>query len=323
MTTDKIGILISNIGTPDEPTPGAVRRYLKEFLSDPRVIKLPRIIWWPILTFFILPFRAKKSAQLYKKIWTTAGSPQLVNMQMLAKELEQVLPEKLAAEVCVKVGMRYGKPSIQTVLTELRAENISRLLIFPLYPQYSATTTASTFDSVGKVLKQWPQLPVLEMINDYATEVSYIKAVSNVIRAYWQAHGKKYLLFSFHGIPQNHIKAGDPYAARCIATTELLVAELQLKSDEYALSYQSRLGATQWLQPYTDIVLSQLPAKNIKDIQVVCPGFAVDCLETLEEIAIRGKEQFLAAGGNSLQYIPALNAGPSQLEALVPIIASQ
>jgi protoporphyrin/coproporphyrin ferrochelatase len=316
----KTAILLCNIGTPDAPTTAAVRLYLKEFLSDPRVIELPPLLWQPILRAGILTTRPQKSAALYQKIWTQEGSPLLSNTMQLAGHLAKVLQMKTADKIIVRAAMRYGNPNIKTVLTELQAEKIDRLLVLPMFPQYSATTTASTFDATVNALRKWRHLPALNFINDYASQHAYLSAISDSIREHWQAHGQKFLMFSFHGIPQRYITAGDPYATACHTTAALVARQLQLKESAWTLAFQSRLGPTKWLLPYTDKVLAALPSQGINELQVVCPGFSVDCLETLEEIAIRGKEQFLGAGGKTLEYIPALNAGPRHVTMLSEII---
>ncbi|MES2218595.1 MAG: ferrochelatase [Pseudomonadota bacterium] len=318
----KIAILLCNIGTPDAPTTSAVRRYLKEFLSDPRVIELPPLLWQPILRVGILTTRPQKSAKLYQKIWTSEGSPLLSNTIQLANHLSKVLTTKTADEIIVRTAMRYGNPNIKTVLAELQADKIDRLLVLPLFPQYSATTTAACFDATVSALRKWRHLPALTFINDYASHQAYISAISDSIREYWQTHGQKFLLFSFHGIPQRYIDAGDPYATACHTTATLVAQQLKLKESAWTLAFQSRLGPTKWLLPYTDKVLAALPGQGIKELQVVCPGFAVDCLETLEEIAIRGREQFLGAGGKTLEYIPALNASSYQVTMLSEILLS-
>lgn len=315
MMTNNIGVLITNIGTPDKPTPKAVRQYLKIFLSDPRVVEIPRFIWWPILHSMILPTRAKKSAALYQKIWLNDESPLLYYSKRIAEKLQATL------DLPVVLGMHYSQPSIATALNTLKAARVDKIIILPLYPQYSATTTAATFDQVSAVLKKWRHIPHIEFINQYASHPHYIKAISQSIETYWQAHGKaEHLLFSFHGIPKSFIEAGDPYQESCVETTRLVTEQLQLTAKQWSLAYQSRLGRAAWLTPYTDHVLKALPKQGIKHLQVICPGFATDCLETLEEIAIRGKKQFIAAGGESLDYIPALNDTNQHIAALVNII---
>ncbi|EKD73403.1 MAG: hypothetical protein ACD_45C00325G0002 [uncultured bacterium] len=312
---NNIGILLSNIGTPDNPTPSAVRRYLKEFLSDKRIVEIPRAIWWPILHGFILRFRPKKSASLYQQIWTAQGSPLLTHSRQLAEALEKKL------NLPVALGMHYGNPSIQSALEALRKKNINKLFILPLYPQYSATTTATTVDKTAHVLKKWRNIPEIHLINDYADNTNYINSISQSIYTAWTQQGRAdYLLFSFHGIPKRYSDAGDPYQERCKTTVELIAKELNLRPDEYSLAFQSRLGRAAWLQPYTDHMLKSLPQKGIKHLQVVCPGFAVDCLETLEEIAMRGKKQFLENGGKVFNYIPALNNSDAHIETFANII---
>jgi ferrochelatase len=310
MSKSKIGVLLCNIGTPDEPTPKAVKRYLQEFLSDRRVVEIPRLIWWPILYGLILQTRPKKSAKLYQKIWTEQGSPLLYNSRKIAELLEKNLNMPIA------LGMHYGNPSIKSALEELRKKAVTKILILPLYPQYSATTTASTFDIVANVLKKWRNLPEIRTIYDYADNPLYIKAISESI----QLTSQERLLFSFHGIPQRYITAGDPYEERCKTTVQLIANELQLKPDDYLISFQSRLGKAEWLSPYTDKTLQTLPRNKTTHLKVICPGFAVDCLETLEEIAILGKQQFLENGGEKFTYISALNDSQNHIDALSGII---
>lgn len=316
MNQSNTGVLLCNIGTPEAPTPEAVRRYLKEFLSDPRVVEIPRLIWWPILHGLILRTRPKKSAALYQKIWTDKGSPLLYHSRQLAASLE------IKLQMPVALGMHYGAPSISDALVELQKRNVTKVLIFPLYPQYSSTTTGATFDLVANTLKNWRKIPEMVMLHDYADNLFYINAISESIKAKLSQDEKAHLLFSFHGIPESSIKAGDPYYERCQLTVSLVANKLNLKSNDYSISFQSRLGRAKWLQPYTEQVLKNMPKQGIKNLQVVCPGFAVDCLETLEEIAIRGKHQFLENGGKSFHYIPALNNNSSHIEALANIIKS-
>lgn len=314
MNQNKIGVLLTNIGTPDHPTVSAVRRYLREFLSDRRVVEIPRWIWWPILYGVILPFRAKKSAKLYQKIWTSQGSPLLCH----SEEVRRAVAEKL--QLPVALGMHYGNPSIASALDELKKQNVEKILILPLYPQYSAATTASTFDAVAQTFKKWRVIPGIRMIMDYADDPLYINALAESIRSAQQRHKAQRIVFSFHGIPKKFIDAGDPYQKRSEKTVALLAKELNLNDNDYILTFQSRLGRAEWLQPYTDQTLKRLPQQNIHDIQVVCPGFAVDCLETLEEIAIQGKKQFMDKGGKFFQYIPALNNNPEHIHMLTELI---
>ncbi len=312
---NSIGILLTNLGTPDAPTPAAVRKYLHEFLSDPRVIEIPKIIWWPILHGIILRSRPKKSAKLYQKIWSEQGSPLLFNSQQIANNLQQHL------QIPVALGMSYGNPSMQSALEKLRAEHVKKILLLPLYPQYSATTTASTFDNVAKILKKWRHLPEIRTINHYADNNFYLDALCYSIQETWKQYGRaQHLLFSFHSIPQHYVNKGDPYYALCLTTAKSVANKLELKSHDWSLAFQSRLGPTPWLKPYTDKILMSLPQQGITDLQVICPGFAADCLETLEEIAIRGKEQFLSAGGKSFHYIPALNDNKEHIEVLAGLV---
>jgi ferrochelatase len=299
---DKIGILLTNVGTPDQPTPSAVRRYLKEFLTDTRVVEIPKLIWLPILYGLILPFRSKKSADLYQKIWTDEGSPLLIQSQKIANKLQQQL------NVPVKIGMHYGQPTIQSALDEFKKLKINKLIILPLFPQYSGTTTASSFDKVVTVLKKWREVPAIQFIQHYADKPSYIQSLTHSIQKFWDKHGKpEHLLFSFHGIPEKYHNAGDPYATQCHLTARLVAEKLNLSLGDWSVAFQSRLGRAKWLSPYTDKIFQTLPKQGVTNLQVVCPGFAVDCLETLEEISLRGKKQFLTAGGKVFHYIPALN----------------
>ncbi|MDX1902410.1 MAG: ferrochelatase [Gammaproteobacteria bacterium] len=312
-----IGILLTNIGTPDAPTPAAVKKYLKSFLTDKRVVEIPQIIWRPILNGFILPLRSKRSAKLYSAIWTPEGSPLLIHSQNIAEKLQQKL------QYPVELGMHYSNPSIPDALKKLHQQNVSKIIVLPLFPQYSATSTASTFDQATKALHTWRNLPEIFLTKDYADNPNYIRAIAHSIQATWKTHGQKFLVFSYHGIPKRYVDLGDPYAERCQLTTELIVRELNLTTNDYAITFQSRLGKTEWLTPYTDVFLKSLPQKGIKDIHVICPGFAVDCLETLEEIALRGKEQFIEHGGKSFHYIPALNDTEAQIELLVNLVQNK
>jgi len=318
MSQNKIGVLLTNMGTPDQPTSSAVRSYLKEFLLDPRVVEISRLIWLPILYGFILPFRAKKSARLYQKIWTEQGSPLLNHSYQLAAALEKKL------QIPIELGMHYGQPSIKKGLENLKKKNVKKILILPLYPQYSATTTASTFDHVAHVLKNWRVIPEIHLITDYANHPLYIKAIAQSIRsAQTQQNIPQQIIFSFHGIPQCFITRGDPYQQRCEKTVELITKELALEANQFLLTFQSRLGRAEWLRPYTDQTLQTLPQHGIDNVHVICPGFAVDCLETLEEIAIRGKEQFLKQGGKTFHYIPALNDSPEHVDLLAELICKK
>lgn len=300
----KTGILLANLGTPEAPTAKALRKYLAEFLWDPRVVEIPRFIWWVILNGFILPLRPRRSAKLYQKIWTAEGSPLLINSKKLANTLQQQLGEAIN----VVLTMRYGYPSITSALNKMREKGIERIVVIPLYPQYSAATNGSIFDAVTDELKSWRHVPELYFLSNYYGSTAYINAIANSIHRYWQEHGHDhYLLFSFHGIPKRNIELGDPYQQQCETTVRLITEKLKLSADRYKLVFQSRFGPAEWLQPYCDETLKKLPSQGIKKVTVICPGFAVDCLETLEEIAEQNRDLFLQAGGESYHYIPALN----------------
>lgn len=317
------GILLTNLGTPDAPTAKYVRCYLKEFLWDPRVVELPRPVWWLLLHGVILPLRPARSAEKYRAIWTETGSPLLTIAQQQAAAVAERLAQECPGPVRVVLGMRYGNPSIAAALTELREAGVQRLLVFPLFPQYSAATTASTFDAVAAVLKTWRWLPELRMIMQYHDDPGYISAVAASIRAFWtQQQPPQRLLFSFHGLPKRNLLAGDPYHCQCHKTARLVAEQLQLPKDDWAVSFQSRFGRAEWLQPYTSQLLQQWAKAGVKRVQVVCPGFSADCLETLEEIQQENRALFLQAGGEAFHYIPALNATSHHIDVLVKLIAT-
>ncbi len=312
------GVLLTNLGTPEAPTAAALRRYLGEFLSDPRVIEVPRLIWWCILHGIILRVRPRKSAAAYAKVWTDAGSPLLVTTRQQAAALQQRLGDAMQ----VAIGMRYGKPSIRDGLESLRAANTTRVLVLPLYPQYAAATTASTFDAVSNVLKNWRRLPELRMVNHYHDEPAYISALARSIERHWAEYGRPdRLIFSFHGIPMHYFTAGDPYHCECHKTARLVAESLQLQDDQWQVTFQSRFGPREWLKPYTDMTLKELPGQGVRHVQIICPGFAADCLETLEEIDMQNREFFMTAGGENFSYIPALNAQMDHIDALLEIIS--
>ena len=305
---ERNGLLLVNLGTPDAPEPRPLRRYLAEFLGDPRVVEVPRPIWLPILYGVILPFRSRRSAHAYAQVWTERGSPLRWHSEDLARALQARLDDA-GARVEVRLAMRYGQPAIRQVLDGWIREGLRRLLVLPLYPQFSATTTATVFDAVGRCLAGWRWPPELRLINDYFAEPGWAAAVAARIRAHWSEHGRaERLLMSFHGVPQRYLRAGDPYHCQCHASARLIAAELGLDAEAWQISFQSRVGREPWLQPYTDHTVEQLARDGVRTLDVVCPGFAVDCLETLEEIAMQNAEAFRAAGGESLRYIPALNA---------------
>ncbi len=305
------GILLVNLGTPDKPTPRAVRRYLREFLSDPRVVPLPRILWLPFLYTVITPLRSHRVARAYHSIWMKEGSPLMVHTQRLAVAL--------AAEAgCpVTVAMRYGRPSLEQGLVSLLDQGVGNIAVLPLYPQYSLTTTATVFDWLVGKLSRRLVIPSFCFRSDYHAEPAYIDAVAGSIESFWQAQGRaQKLLFSFHGLPQKSRAQGDPYYDQCVESTRLIAERLGLPQEAWQLVFQSRFGPAKWLKPYCIEVLQQLPNQGVDQVDVVCPGFAVDCLETLEEIAHTNREVFLAAGGRRYRYIPALNDSSSHVEML-------
>lgn len=311
------GVLIVNLGTPEAPTAGAIRRYLREFLLDRRVVELNRWIWKPILYGFILPFRPLALRKTYAAIWTEEGSPLLA----ISRRQRAALQAALGPDTPVALAMRYGQPAIASALRELAAQDVRQLLVLPLYPQYSATTTASVLDAVFAELKTWRWLPELRTVNQYHDEPGYIDALAQQVQAHWQTHGRgEHLLMSFHSIPLAYLMAGDPYYCHCQKTARLLAERLGLAADGWSISFQSRLGRTPWLQPYTEPHIARLAAGGVRTLDVICPGFAADCLETLEEIALRYAERFREAGGTALRYIPALNDDPAHIDLLRSLV---
>ncbi|MCM2252371.1 MAG: ferrochelatase [Ramlibacter sp.] len=311
-----IAVLYCNLGTPDEPTPAAVRRYLAEFLTDPRVVELPGALWRPLLHGLILPFRAGKSAAKYAKIWSADGSPLLLWTDKQAKLLQGWLGEH-GHRVKVRFAMRYGNPSIASQLDALKAEGATRILILPAYPQYAGSTTASAIDAVAAWSARIRNLPELRFVNRYHDDRGYLQALARRIQEHWRQHGRgDHLVMSFHGVPERSLHLGDPYHCECQKTARLLAAHLLLDPAAYTLSFQSRFGKAKWLEPHTDATLRALARRGVARVDVVCPGFTADCLETLEEIAIEGRRTFLASGGKELHYIPCLNDDPAWIAAL-------
>jgi len=316
-----LGILLINLGTPAAPTTKAVRQYLGEFLWDPRVVEIPRPLWWLILHGAILPFRPAQSARKYQTIWSEQGSPLLAITQRQAAAIAAQLQERCPGPVEVAVAMRYGQPAIAAALRKLHQAGARRLLVVPLYPQYSATTTASTFDAVTQELRTWRWLPELRFINHYHDDPGYIAAVADSISAAWQQdRPARRLLFSFHGLPKRNLLAGDPYHCECQKTARLIAERLNLKADDWAVAFQSRFGRAEWLKPYTSELLREWGQAKIESVDVVCPGFAADCLETLEEIEQENRQYFLEAGGVEYRYIPALNDRPRHIAVLTDLI---
>jgi len=320
---EKVGVLLVNLGTPDQPTPKALRVYLKEFLSDNRVVEIPRLIWWMILNLIILPFRSKRSAQAYQSIWRADGSPLLLNTKALTENVKAALSEHQHIEV--DFAMRYGNPSVDSKVAEFQKKGVRKLLTIPLYPQYSATTTASTFDAIAQSFRKRRLIPELRFVNHYHDSPLYIKALADKVRGHWQEHGKpEKLVLSFHGIPKRNWHLGDPYACECHKTSRLLIEALQHEypdaADIIMTTFQSRFGKAEWIKPYTDATLKQLAAGGTKSVQVMCPGFAVDCLETLEEIAEENREYFVEAGGEHFSYIECLNDDAAHTGIMLDIV---
>lgn len=316
MTSKKTVVLLANLGTPDNPSVPAVRKYLAEFLSDRRVIRMSPWIWRPILHGFILRVRPKQSAEAYKKVWTEEGSPLLTITLKQAAALDAVIGD----DVTVLPAMSYGNPSIKTVLDKLR-DKVDKLIVLPLYPQYSTTTTASTFDAVHTALKSWKQAPQLEQINDYHNDESYIEAIADSVNAYRAENGSgELLLFSYHGLPKDYLGDDEPYQEQCLETTRLVIEKLGLSEEEWKLTFQSRVGPKEWLSPYTEETIRELGKQGVKKIDVICPGFSADCLETLEEIAIQNQEFFIESGGESISYIPALNDDETHINMMKRLV---
>jgi len=318
---NKIGILLINLGTPDEPTKKALRRYLKQFLSDPRVVEIPRLAWWPILNGIILNTRPAKSAQKYAKIWTTEGSPLLVHTRKQAKMLQGYLGERTKASLTVEYAMRYGNPPVASALAKLEEQGCDRILVVPLYPQYAASSTASALDAVFETLQQGRNMPELRTVKHYHDHPGYIAALANSVRDFWMQNGHPdKLVMSFHGVPKRSLLQGDPYHCECQKTGRLLAEALGLAPDKYLITFQSRFGRAEWLQPYTAKTLQELGKQGAKRVDVICPGFSSDCLETLEEIGIECKADFLNAGGQDYHYIPCLNERDDWIRALSTIV---
>ncbi|MEM9688338.1 MAG: ferrochelatase [Pseudomonadota bacterium] len=318
---DALGVLLVNLGTPDEPSTSAVRRYLAQFLWDGRVIELPRPLWWLILNGFILRFRPSRSAEAYKEIWTDEGSPLLRFCEDMAGGLTQRLSQALPGPVHVALGMSYGSPSIDSALQELYDQGARRIVLLPMYPQYSGTTTGSVFDAVTASLSKRRWVPEFRFINNYHDKRGYIGALASSIREYWDTHGRgDKLMFSFHGVPRDTLLKGDPYHCQCQKTARLVAETLELEDDEWVICFQSRVGRAEWLRPYTDETIEELGGEGLQRLDVVCPGFSADCLETLEEIAMQNAELFMESGGESLHYIPCLNARDDHIDFLSQLV---
>jgi ferrochelatase len=320
---ERIGILLVNSGTPEAPTAAGVRRFLRRFLSDPRVVELPRLLWLPLLYGVILPLRPARIAPRYRRIWSEAGSPLRALSEQLRKELSAALARQVLAPLSVELGMLYSPPSVREALGRLRASGAQRILVVPLFPQYCGATTGAVYDQVSAELSTWRWLPELRMVAEYHDHPGYIEALRESVTGHWSRAGRTaHLLMSFHGIPERYFRQGDPYFCKCQKTARLLADELMLRENEWSVSFQSRFGPSGWLKPYTRAVLDGLPARGLRTVTVVCPGFAVDCLETLEEIAIENRDAFLRAGGERFDYVPALNARVSHTHCLAELIVA-
>jgi protoporphyrin/coproporphyrin ferrochelatase len=315
----RTAIVYCNLGTPDEPSAPALRRYLAEFLADRRVVEIPRLVWWPILHGIILRTRPRKSAAKYASIWLPEGSPLKVWTERQATLLRGYLGER-GHQVTVRCAMRYGNPSIASVLDELKTQGVTRVLVLPAYPQYSGTTTASVIDAVTAWSEAVRSLPELRFVNRYHDDPGYIKALARTIRAHWAAHGQgDHLVMSFHGVPERTLHLGDPYHCECRKTARLLAEQLGLAPERFTVTFQSRFGKAKWLEPYTEPTLVAMAKKGLKNVDVVCPGFTSDCLETLEEINMEVREAFLHAGGQAFHYIPCVNDSPEWIRALADL----
>ncbi len=320
-SAQKVGVLLMNLGTPEAPTPAALRKYLAEFLWDPRIVELSRPLWWLILHGIILRTRPARSARAYQAVWSDGGSPLLVTSRKQAELLRAAVKSTGLDNVVIALGMRYGNPSVASALAELKQANVRRILVLPLYPQYSATTTGSTFDAIADELKTWRWVPELRFINSYHDHELYIEALAASVRHHWASHppGDR-LVFSFHGTPRRYFDNGDPYYCLCQMTARRVAERLQLPEDKWMVTFQSRFGKEEWLQPYTDKTLESLPGAGVRKVDVICPGFSVDCLETLEEIAEENREIFLHHGGEAFHYITCLNDNSDHIKMMLALV---
>lgn len=317
-------VLLVNLGTPAAPTQDAVRDYLAEFLSDPRIVESPRWLWWPVLHGYILRTRPRRSAEAYAKVWRDDGSPLLVFSERLAEAVRAELERRSSGQVAVALAMTYGEPSIRTVVKELMERGVRRLLVLPLFPQYSATSSGAALDAVMRMMMRLRWQPQLRTIDDYHADAGYLAALAASVQAHWANHGRgQKLLMSFHGIPQQYVEAGDPYPEQCRETARRLGDALGVPEDQLVVTFQSRLGRRPWLRPYTDETIEELARQGVEALDVLCPGFAVDCLETLEEVALRYRTTFLTNGGKQFRYIPALNDSRAHATALADIAMRQ
>ncbi|EKY3197154.1 ferrochelatase [Cronobacter turicensis] len=316
MQSVKSGVLLVNLGTPQAPTSAAVKRYLKQFLSDRRVVDVPRVIWWPLLRGVILPLRSPRVAKLYKSVWMEEGSPLMVYSRRQEKALSAAL-----GDVPVALGMSYGQPSLDSAVQKLLDQHVNHIIVLALYPQYSCSTVAAVWDELARITTRYRKLPSMTLIRDYACEPTYISALAQSVQRSFEKHGEPdLLLLSYHGIPQRYANEGDDYPQRCRDTTRELVSALGIAPEKVMMTFQSRFGREPWLTPYTDETMKMLGEKGVKHIQVMCPGFSSDCLETLEEIAEQNREIFIEAGGEKFEYIPALNDDPAHIAMMKELV---
>jgi protoporphyrin/coproporphyrin ferrochelatase len=321
-SAERIGVLLVNSGTPDSPSTRDVRRFLRLLLSDPRVVELPRALWLPILHGIILRTRPFRSARKYRKIWTAAGSPLMALSQQLRNGVTSQLAQRVLAPLSVELAMLYARPSVPEALNRLREAGAQRILVLPLFPQYCGATTGAVYDQVNAELRRWRWLPELRFVAEYHDDPGYIDALKRSILEHWETHGRtRHLVMSFHGIPERYFHKGDPYFCKCQKTARLLADELMLRDEEWSVSFQSKFGPGRWLKPYTINLLAELPGHGLDEVTVVCPGFAVDCLETIEEIEIENRDAFIGAGGRRFDYVPALNGRVDHGRFLADLVA--
>jgi len=319
--TSNYGVLMVNLGTPDAPKTAEVRRFLREFLSDSRVVDLNPLLWKPILNLVILTIRPPKVAKVYQQVWMDEGSPLLVLSERLKERVKTELAEKTGHSIPVELAMTYGNPNIETAVVKLREQGVKNIVVIPMYPQFSATTTAAAYDGLMKSLKKCPHWPSLQLLHDYADHPLYIKALANSVRKQWKLQGeRRHLVLSYHGIPKRYVMNGDPYARRCETTSRLVAEELELEDQDWTHVYQSRFGREEWLKPYADATLKSFPSMGIKKINVISPAFSIDCIETLEEITLELGDEFKHNGGLAFDYIPALNDSPDQVALYLNLI---
>ncbi|MCG9736924.1 ferrochelatase [Shewanella insulae] len=324
LSSSRVGVLLVNLGTPDTPTPKDVKHFLKQFLSDPRVVDLNPWIWKPILNGIILNTRPKAVAKLYESIWWEEGSPLMVISERQRQALASLLKSRHDTEIPVELGMSYGNPSLSSGIDKLMAQGVERLVVLPLYPQYSCSTVAPVFDAIASDYKGRRNYPETRFNKEYFEHPAYIAALANSVRSHWQAQGQgDCLLMSFHGVPLRYVTEGDPYQRQCQRTAELLAEALGLSESQWRLCFQSKFGKEEWLTPATDALLESLPGQGVKRVDILCPAFAVDCLETLEEIAIGGKESFIEAGGETYHFIPCLNEDEAHMQLLAELVDEQ